>query len=129
MTNEAYAYFAIYGDFDPKAITLTVGVEPTEVWVKGEVVSNGRQRPDSKWTLRSKLGLDKPLEAHIANVLAQLDANSDAFQSISRQFGGGMQLVAEFHDYPGVHFERDIVEGLALYALSVDFDFYYLGSP
>jgi hypothetical protein len=40
-----------------------------------------------------------------------------------------MKLVAEFHDYPGVHFERDIVEGLALYALSVDFDFYYLGSP
>jgi hypothetical protein len=42
---------------------------------------------------------------------------------------GCMQLVGYFNEqYPGLHFERGIVEGLAKYALSVDFDFYYLYS-
>jgi hypothetical protein len=40
-----------------------------------------------------------------------------------------MQLVGYFHEqYPGLHFEKDITEGLGKYKLSVDFDFYYLYS-
>ena len=30
--------------------------------------------------------------------------------------------------YPGLYFDRSMTEGLARYALSVDFDFYYLYS-
>jgi hypothetical protein len=48
---------------------------------------------------------------------------------VSLEFGGCMQLVGYIHrDYPGLHFERDITEGLARYALTVDFDFYGLYS-
>ena len=40
-----------------------------------------------------------------------------------------MQLVGYFHeDYPGLHFDTDLVAGLAKYGLSVDFDFYHLWS-
>jgi hypothetical protein len=40
-----------------------------------------------------------------------------------------MQLVAYFKtNYPGLHLRRELVESLAEYALSVDFDFYYLYS-
>jgi hypothetical protein len=36
-----------------------------------------------------------------------------------------MQLVGYFHaGYPGLGFDRELVEKLATYALSVDFDFY-----
>jgi hypothetical protein len=69
------------------------------------------------------------LEAHIRDVLAQLDAKPESFAAVSQEFGGVMQLVAYFHqDYPGLHFEQDITVGLARYALAVDFDFYWLYS-
>jgi hypothetical protein len=40
-----------------------------------------------------------------------------------------MQLVGYFHSYyPGLSFDRRVVESLAEYGLSVDLDFYYLYS-
>jgi hypothetical protein len=69
------------------------------------------------------------LEAHIADVLEQLGANKDGFAALSSRHSGLMQLVAYFKtDYPGLHLERGIIEALAEYGLSVDFDFYYLYS-
>ena len=69
------------------------------------------------------------MEAHIRDVLERLDADPEAFGSVSREFGGCMQLVAYFHrDYPGLHFDPEITEGLAKYSLAVDFDFYWLYS-
>ncbi len=127
MTNTAYAYFAIYGDFDPTEITQVTGVTPTDVWVKGQMRA-GRSMQLSMWKLVSTLGQDRPLEEHIRNVLARLDTKADAFRCVSRQFDGTMHLVAEFLDWPGLHFERDIIDGLANYALAVDFDFYSLSS-
>ncbi len=125
MTNMVYAYFAVFGDFDPSDVSRSVGIEPTKSWKKGELGPGGRSRDTSCWTLQSTLGFDDCLEAHVANVLDQLDANAVAFQKVSREFGGCMQLVAEFNaHYPGLHFERAMVERLALYALSIDFDFY-----
>ena len=38
-------------------------------------------------------------------------------------------MVGYFHrEYPGLHFERAVTEGLARYSLAVDFDFYGLYS-
>lgn len=71
----------------------------------------------------------RELEAHIRDVLAQIDARAESFVAVSRERGGWLQLVAYLHrDYPGLHFDRDITEGLARYALAVDFDFYWLCS-
>ena len=127
MSNTAYAYYAIYGDFDPTEISAVLGVPPTEVRVKGER-GLGRVSQTSMWRLDSRLGQRSPLEAHVRDVLSQLDINAEAFQRMSRQFSGTMQLVSEFHVYPGLHFDRDIVDGLARFALAVDFDFYILPS-
>jgi hypothetical protein len=58
-----------------------------------------------------------------------MDQKQAEFLSLSREFGGCMQLVGYWNSqYPGLHFDRSTVEGLAKYALTVDFDFYYLYS-
>ena len=128
--NQQYAYFAVYDGFDPAEITARVGVPPTECWRRGDICP--RRQPErrfSRWSLYSRLGRNRELEAHVADVLAQLDTNPEAFAAVSRQFGGVMQLVGYFHrEYPGLHFERAITEGLARYSLAVDFDFYGLYS-
>ncbi len=128
--NEQYAYFAVAGDLDPDEVTARTGVPPTERWRRGDVCPRTyRERTSGRWSLHSRLGRDQELEAHIRDVLAQLNASPDAFQAVSREFGGWVQLVAYLHqNYPGLHFGQDITEGLAQYSLSVDFDFYWLYS-
>jgi hypothetical protein len=128
--NQQYAYFSVSDGFDPVEITARVGVPPTECWRRGDICPRRQmERKFSRWSLYSRLGRDRELEAHIADVLDQLDANPEAFAAVSREFGGVMQLVGYFHrEYPGLHFERAVTEGLARYSLAVDFDFYGLYS-
>ena len=128
--NEQYAYFALEGNFDPAEITALVGGQPTECWRCGDICDRtSRERKASRWSLYSRLDRGQELEAHIRDVLAQLDTHAEAFAAVSREYGGWMQLVAYLHrEYPGLHFERDITEGLARYSLAVDFDFYWLYS-
>lgn len=128
--NEQYAYFTITDSFDPSEITRRIGMESTTSWRKGELnPKNQMERKFSRWSLASRLGRSADLEDHIKDVLAQMDQKPAEFQSLSREFGGWMQLVGYWHtDYPGLHFDRSVVEGLARYKLSVDFDFYYLYS-
>lgn len=128
--NQQYAYFALEGAFDPADLTARVGVQPTECWRRGDICDRTRrERQASRWSLYSRLGRGEELEAHIRDVLAQLDARAESFAAVSRECGGWLQLVAYLHrDYHGLHFEPDITAGLARYSLAVDFDFYWLYS-
>lgn len=128
--NEQYAYFSVSNGFDPVEITARVGVQPTECWRRGDICPRRQmERKFSRWSLYSRLERDEELEAHICDVLAQLDANAEAFREVSQEFGGVMQLVGYFHrEYPGLSFERTVTERLGWYSLTVDFDFYGLYS-
>jgi hypothetical protein len=67
------------------------------------------------------------LEEHVVDVLTQLDEKRNAFKQLSADLGGVMELVGYFHAYyPGLTFERDVIERLAEYSLSMDCDFYFL---
>jgi hypothetical protein len=128
--NQQYAYFTVTDGFDPAEVTARFGSPPTECWQRGDICPRThRERKFSPWSLHSRLDRSQELEAHIRDVLAQLEANGEAFAAVSREFGGVMQLVAYFHrEYPGMHFDRSITEGLARYSLAVDCDYYWLYS-
>lgn len=128
--NQQYAYFTITGAFDPAEITLRAGVTPTDSWRLGDLHPRTRHpRKFSSWSLRSRLDQQRELEAHVRDVLTQLDANRDEFQQISREFGGCMQLVGYFPaGYPGLGLDREIITRFVAYSLEADFDFYFLGS-
>lgn len=124
--NECYAYFSLAGSFEPADITRRAGVHPTRSCREGETIPHTQMpRKCSRWELHSRLDRSTNLEAHVSDVLAQLDANASSFEQLSSEFGGIMELVGYFYDgYPGLHFERYIIAGLAHYSLSVDCDFY-----
>jgi hypothetical protein len=124
--NECYAYFTVVGSFDPDEITRRVGVAATESWRKGDRnPRTDRDRNFSRWILRSRLQITASLEAHVRDVLDQLDTNRTAFRQTSVELNGVMQLVGYFfRDYPGLSFERDLIERMAEYSLSMDCDFY-----
>lgn len=128
--NEQYAYFNVTGPFDPEEITSRAGVGPSDSWRAGDLHPRTRlERKVSCWSLHSRLPRNEPLEAHIKDVLDKLDENPEGFTSLSRDYGGCMQLVGYFHEsHPGLHFDTDLVASLGRYSLSVDFDFYHLWS-
>ena|ERR1017187_8000771 len=129
--NECYAYFSVSGSFEPADVTQRVGVPPSRSRREGEL-GPLTQIPlkCSLWDLVSRLDRTASLGAHVSDVLEQLDANASSFKQLSSEFGGVMELVGYFYDdYPGLTFERDVVQRLARYFLSVDCDFYYLRNP
>jgi hypothetical protein len=102
-----------------------VGVSPTYAVQEGEPGRYAKAVKCSHWELRSRLDMQAPLESHVKDVLDQLDANKSGFEQLSREFGGTLELVGYFLEArPGVHFEQEIVEKIAQYALSIDCDFY-----
>lgn len=120
-----YAYFVVTGSFEPDEIARRVGVSPTYAVKEGEPGRYAKRVKCSRWELRSRLDMKAPLEAQVKDVLDQLDGNKAGFEQLSRELGGTMQLVGYFSEHePGVHFEREIVERIAQYALSIDCDFY-----
>jgi hypothetical protein len=125
--NECYAYFRLVGSFDPAAITTKAGINPTKVGLEGEYISGTQKRRTfSYWNLHSRLDRSSEIERHISDVLDQLDVNKAGFRELSLQYGGTMELVGYFWaSYPGVVFEREVINRLDQYALSVDCDFYF----
>jgi hypothetical protein len=126
--NKQYAYFTITGDFDPGVISNLVNIKPTECWLKGDIRTQ-LERTFSRWSLYSRLDRICPLEAHIEDVLEQLDKDENEFVAVSLHYRAFMQLVAYFNtDYAGLHLEQRLIQSMAKYSLAVDFDFYYLYS-
>ena len=120
-----YAYFHVSGSFDPDEITQDLGVTPTETAREGGVGRYSKKRPCSLWALHSRLERNAPLEDQVKDVLDQLDANKPAFEKLSRDLGGTMQLVGYFQECsPGLGLDVEIVRRMASYELTLDCDFY-----
>ncbi len=128
--NDCYAYFAIRSEtLDVAEITSRLGIQPTEAWAKGDLTPTRRERLFGLWALHSRLPRTGEPEEHVEDVLLQMDENSEAFLAVSREFGGLMQMVCEFHEIGlGLHFTDKAIQRIAHYNLSVDFDAYYLYS-
>ena len=94
-----YAYFHVRGSFDPDDITRRVGVSPTEIRREGDAIgTTSKKRPCGLWALHSRLNPSAPLDEHVRVVLDQLDSSKIAFEKLSRELGGTMQLVDYFRD-------------------------------
>ena len=121
-----YAYFHVRGSFDPDDITRSIGVSPTETKREGDAIgAASNKRPCSLWALHSRVNPSAPLDEHVRDVLDQLDSNKAAFEKLSRELGGTMQLVGYFREVnPGVHFDVETVRRAAAYGLCIDCDFY-----
>ena len=128
--NEQYAYFTVTGNFDPKTITERMGIQPSECWKKGD--RNERtdyERKFSRWSLTSRLDHSASLEEHVRDVLNQTRDHAVAAREIGREFNCCVQLVGYFYNnYPGFALGSELIAGLALLNVGIDFDFYYLYS-
>ncbi|HSY89940.1 MAG TPA: DUF4279 domain-containing protein [Candidatus Binatus sp.] len=119
---EPYAYFYIAGAFDPDEISRRVGVAPSRTARAGDAIGSTRvKRQSSLWALHSRLQPSGRVDLHVSDVLDQLDTNRLAFEELSREVGGIIEIVGFSSDYaPAVSLEREIVGRMTQYSLRLD---------
>ena len=95
---------------------------PSETARAGDAIGNAAiKRQDSLWALDSRLQPPAPVDLHVRDVLDQLDRNRMAFEELSREVGGIIEIVGFSREYaPAVSLEREIVERMAQYVVRLD---------
>lgn len=62
---------------------------------------------------------------HVRDVLDQLDANKAAFEQLTRELGGTMEVVGYFDKTePGLYLDQATLARLCSYSLGLDCDLY-----
>jgi hypothetical protein len=82
------ASICVYGDlFDPAEIDSLLGVEPSRVLLKGELIprSGDKRRRHSAWILNSPLSSDIPMESHLAWLLDTLDPRRNQVLALAQR--------------------------------------------
>jgi hypothetical protein len=128
--NEQYAYLTVVGEFSPETITAQLGLQPSDVWMKGDLNEKTHlERKFSRWSLHSRLERSASLENHVRDVLEQVLPKAEQIRRIGTEYQVGVQLVGYFYtDYPGFCMDRGLISGLAHLNVGIDCDFYYLYS-
>ena len=132
-SNECYAYFGLRGfPGSPEEISAKIGLVPTKVALAGEPIGrSGKKREVSRWSIESRLPREAQVdfEAHVKDVLEQLEPSFAIAASLSRQHDGVMELVGYFHEsYPGLWLDATTMQRLAALGVRLDCDFFYFAA-
>lgn len=133
-TTATRVYLSILGDqFDPAALTALVGLAPTEMGIKGELIK-GRRIPcrESFWSLHAEPSTDLDLEEVYKPLLRQLAGK----ERIMHQFMLEHRLEAVFNivvyiannQTPGLHFNRAFLTCVHELQAEIDIDSYIVDS-
>lgn len=124
---DTYAYFWVRGfDCPPEAISERLGILPSEVTLKGELLRGGRVRETSYWSVLSPLARGNEfLDSHIDALLEILEPVAVKIRAIQNEYEVGINCVGYFYSSnPGFHLSREVIGRLSALKLSVDFDLY-----
>lgn len=127
---EHHVYFAVFGyDTDPMMITLQAGVEPDDVWHKGESYSTvlpEAVRTDNRWIISSGLDRDASHSDHFEKLLRKLQRLGDALPTLRATYRCGVGVSQYFFmDDPVFYLRADLIEGFE--ALGIPISFSQLG--
>jgi|SRR5579883_2442928 len=129
MESEIYAAFILQGrDLDPEGVTAAVGIQPSETWRSGDLVSDRaiiRRKLDG-WKVDSSLPLSSSLEEHVENVLGRLrpgwlplvdfcTENQAKLYCVVRIYGGAR---------PPIIFNRGILRDVVELSAAIEIDLY-----
>lgn len=133
-TTATRVYLCVFGEqFDPAALTARVGLIPTEIGIKGELIK-GRHIPcrETFWSLHAEPSTDLDLEEVYKPLLKQLAGK----EPIIRQFMQEHELEAVFNivvyiadnQTPGLHFTRAFLACAHELQAAIDIDSYIIDS-
>ena len=124
---DTYAYFYV-ADFEcePDEITHQMGITPTEVTLKGQLLKNGNTRKRSFWKFHSSLPRSEPYQdEHLSNLLPKLLPKKSVIDKLGEQYKVGINCVGFYtNTNSGFHLSAELISACAKLGVSVDFDLY-----
>jgi adenylylsulfate kinase len=120
-----YLVVSGYGD-DATPITERMGIEPTEIWVRGapfsELFPDARRR-QSQWMLGSGLGFDASFTDHGERLLALLEPRRDALRALAVHYTVAIAVGRYYHTGDALFFfAESLVERFRALGLEPGFD-------
>lgn len=124
------------GNLDPDAVSAALHLAPTECHRRGDPhLGKGGRRygtfREGLWVLRSAAAVEAPLEAHLTNVLHQLNGRASALQQL-RETGLRTDVFAGVFgitDSCGISLSPEFARALGELGLTIGFDLYPAGEP
>jgi hypothetical protein len=117
-------------ELDPDAVTHTLGLEPTEIWRKGDRVLRRATRvyKDAGGKLKGKSVQGWVLAKHVEALIKQVERRADRFASLPTD--ALVYVRCDICDYEfrqtDLGLSRKAVEGLAMIGAEIDIDYYDL---
>jgi len=130
------ASFGVYAEtFDPEEITMRLGLQPSLVRMKGDIISTRydpqqRRRKTSAWVLTCPLNPDAPMPEHLAWLLDQLEARRGVIRELAQKFK--VLVVCGFsseNGQGGFTLEPTMLARLASLGIPLSLDLYPPGPP
>jgi hypothetical protein len=134
LKNEYHAWLLVSNfDFNPEEITKQLGIEPTNVKIKGEYRVVGKKTPrkilnkENLWILDSELPRNIPIEKHIEHLLDKIKPYKQNFIEIAKQYS--LQLTGAIYYYeanPGINLDKKILKEITDLNVELGLDIYCL---
>lgn len=124
---EHHVYLAVFGyEEDALAVTLVAGVEPDDVWRKGERYSEAAPdavRRENRWFLTSGLGRDASHRDHFEKLLRKLERLGDRLSALKTHYRCGIGVSRYyFMDDPAFYLPAPLIDGYRKLGFEISFD-------
>ena len=124
---EHHVYFAVFGfDDDPLALTLQAGIEPDDIWRKGESYSTAlpeATRTENRWIISSGLDHHASHSDHFEKLLLKLERLGAALPLLRERYRCGIGVSQYyFMDDPEFYLEATLIDCFRQLGLEVSFN-------
>lgn len=124
--------FARIHEFDCslEEITSKLKLNPTNGWLRGELIPNRKQnvyRKQSTWELKASVSPDSPVNEHVEFLLNAIEPRKEAFKELVNKYEGELSVVSFFKEdfNPGINLSNALIKRIADLGLEIDFDLYF----
>jgi hypothetical protein len=98
-------------DFDPHGFTALVGIHPTSIHLKGEVMQSGRTRPFSAWMYETADRIEPDTEVVVQEVLDRFEPVAPELREARTRWGLELQVGLVICVYGSIRIDPDGATG------------------
>ncbi|PKM21844.1 MAG: hypothetical protein CVV10_07310 [Gammaproteobacteria bacterium HGW-Gammaproteobacteria-14] len=131
---EHHVYFAIFGfDDEPLSLTLLAGIEPDDIWRKGEHYSDAlpeATRTENRWIISSGLDHYASHRDHFEKLILKLERLGPALALLRERYRSGIGVSQYyFMDDPTFYLSNELLQRFHALALPISFTQLALDNP
>lgn len=129
MTNEISVYLVLAEfDYDPDRVTTATGLQPEEIWRKGDQIGpTSRYREDNGWRISSGAEKSVGLDEQVNALLDRIEPAGASISELAKTCYLEIACVVKAYEYvPEMHLESSTIQKIAQLGAEIDIDFYCL---